>query len=551
MTSAPPSTLQEMVLGLDHESRGMTFGGAENLPVTFAELAVRAREVAGGFLGAGAKPGERVILVLPDEREFVEAFLGAVVAGLVPVPLFPPFMLAQLDSYLSHTERIVGQCESKLIVTIPEIAQVLDGAMTERRCISMAELQLDQDVALPRVKPDDMAFIQYTSGSTSDPKGVVNTHRCLLDNVADFADHMRLDPERDWGVTWLPLYHDMGLIGGVMLPALRQGSVWFMPPLQFARHPTSWFDLIHEVRATTTFAPNFGYGLVTRRATDEQLEGWDLSCLRIAGCAAEPIRPDVLRAFERRFAPAGFSEKALLPCYGLAEATLGVTLSEIDAPWGTHRLDAERLRTDGVVGEPEDGEVLEVVSCGRPLPSYRVRIVDEAGRPVGENREGEIEIQTPCLTSGYYRDPDATAEAIRDGWLATGDLGFQRDGELYVTGRSKDVLIVNGRNVHPQDVEWCAAEVDGVRPGNVVACPQPTEEGEEVLIVLEASVQDGHEEVRRRVAAYVRSQCRVPVAAVVVLEKGTLPKTTSGKLRRRATREAYERGDLAVAMPAA
>jgi fatty-acyl-CoA synthase len=550
MDPAKAATLQEVLASLDVEHEGMTFTSKPESPfMSYVQLSQRAAASGGALADAGLAPGDRVLLVLPDERDFLESFFGAIWTGAIPVPLFPPFMLAQLATYVEHIRRIAKQCEASALVTIAEVAELLNDTDGIPRCVTWSQPEPDHPLPPPySADPDDIAFIQYTSGSTSKPKGVVSTHRCLLDNVLAFARHMRLHPDRDRGVSWLPLYHDMGLIGGAMLPLLLQGSISYMTPLEFARHPTTWFDLLHETHGTITFAPNFAYSLISRRAGEEQLETWDLSRLRIAGCAAEPIRPEVLREFERRFAAAGLSPTALLPCYGLAEATLAVTMSEISGRWRSLAV-SEREFTRSGIAKPvasEDKDALELVSCGRPLPSYRVRIGGADGDPAAPGCQGEIEVRTPALTTGYFESPEATRAALRDGWLRTGDLGLLHEGELFVTGRSTDMLIVNGRNVHPQDVEWRAAEIEGVRAGSVVACGSSGQLGEEVVLVLERAGAVAIPDLTRRVAAHVATECRVPVADVIVVARGSIPKTTSGKLKRNDTRAKYERGELTV-----
>lgn len=536
-------TVQEVVRGLDNDERGMTFD-SRSAPrfVPFTNLGQEIRRTGAAFSGAGIMPGDRVILILPDEQQFILAFFGALWTGVVPVPLFPPFLLAQIDTYVEHVRRVVQQCNATSILTIPEIADLLHASDPSLSTLGFDDLPAQDEIDPPSVTGRSLAFIQYTSGSTATPKGVAVTHRALLMNTLAFVRHMQIDPEYDRGVTWLPLYHDMGLIGGTLMPLLLQASVWYMPPLEFARQPLAWCELIHEVRGTIQFAPNFAYSFLTRRATEEDLERLDLSCWRIAGCGAEPIRPEVMRAFERRFAPTGLRPTALLPCYGLAEATLAVALSDHDRPWRCLHLDAERLRRSGIVVQCDANaaSAAELVSCGRAIPDHEVRIVDKSGGPLTEGHDGEVEVRGPCVMTHYYDNLKATEQVLRDGWLRTRDRGFIYEGELYVTGRTADLIIVNGRNVHPQDIEWCVAAIDGVRQGNVVVFGNETAESEDVVVVLECSQDTDIEALTRLVKTTVRAQCGLAVADVLVLEKGTLPKTTSGKLRRRATREGYE-----------
>lgn len=543
-------TVQDLIAGLSSVSDGMTFT-ARSAPsfVSHAELGEAIRARGAGFSTYECNSGDRVVLILPGEREFIEAFFGAVWTGLVPVPLFPPFLLAQIDTYLEHVRRVVSRCGASLVVTIPQVGEMLASAGVEVPCIAFDDLVKGELRSRPVAKPGDIAFIQFTSGSTAVPRGVVVTHERLLANAAAFASHMGLDNSTDRGVTWLPLYHDMGLIGGAVMPLLKEGSVWYMQPLEFARDPASWCQLIHDVRGTIQFAPNFAYSLLASRVTDKQLESWDLSCWRLAGCAAEPIRADVLRTFQERFGRAKFDPTALLPCYGLAEATLAVTLGDPQRQWRSLHVDAETLRESGVVELTSDAErAIEVVSCGRAIPGHRVKIVrDDTVGECSEDVEGEIEVKGSCVMTSYFNDEEATGAALRDGWLRTGDRGFLHDQELFITGRSKDVLIINGRNVHPQDIEWCVGDLPGVRRGNVIACARDGMHGEEVVVVLELSDANVLAETKRTVAAEVRARFGLAVADVVAVQSGTLPKTTSGKLQRQAARKAYVDERLVVA----
>lgn len=542
-------TVQDLIAGLSSVDDGMTFTARSNPSfVSHAELGAAIRARGAGFGAYECSAADRVVLILPGEREFIEGFFGAVWAGLVPVPLFPPFLLAQMDTYIEHIKRVISRCGASLIVTIPQVGELLAGAGVGVPCIALTDLVEGELRSRSVAQPGDIAFIQFTSGSTAVPRGVVVTHERLLTNAAAFADHMGLDNARDRGVTWLPLYHDMGLIGGAVMPLLKEGSVWYMQPLEFARDPASWCQLIHDVRGTIQFAPNFAYSLLASRVTDEQLDSWDLSCWRLAGCAAEPIRADVLRTFQERFGRAKFDPAALLPCYGLAEATLAVTLGDPEEQWRSLRVDAETLRENGVVEQASDPEcAMEVVSCGRAIPGHRVRIVrGEAAGECGEDVEGEIEVKGSCVMKSYFNDEEATGATLRNEWLRTGDCGFLHDHELFVTGRSKDVLILNGRNVHPQDIEWCVGDLPCVRRGNVIACARDGVHGEEMVIVLELSDLSELAETKRMVTAEVWERFGLAVADVVMVQNGTLPKTTSGKLQRQAARKAYVDGSLSV-----
>jgi fatty-acyl-CoA synthase len=542
------TTLAEVVDGLEGDERGYAFLGPDGeRRLTFSELRDEARAAARALLAAGLSPGERVLAVLPDQHDFVRLFLGAQLAGVVPVPAYPPFMLAQLDAYLASLGRVAQAAGASALVAPPELHELLGRARPGLRLLDPAELAGDPaGPALPRVRPEDVSFLQFTSGSTAEPKGVVVTHRSLLANARTIDAHLRLDGTRDRAVSWLPLYHDMGLIGFVVVPLLDRVPAWYVPPLDFARRPQVWCETIDRVGGTIAFAPNFAYALVARRARDEELARWDLSSWRVAGCGAEPIQPAALRLFCERLAPAGFDPRALLPCYGLAEATLAVTLTPLRRGLRTARVAADGLRRDGVATAACDGEpALELASCGPVVAGHELRVAGRDSRSLPDGREGELWVRGPSVTAGYFADPERTAEGFRDGWLRTGDLGFVAGGELYVTGRRKDLIVVRGRNYHPQDLEWCAGEVRGARRGNAVAFACPGRGGEEaVALVVErrpgADPAALAEAVRERIA----EQLGLRLHETVVVERETLPKTSSGKLRRAETRARYLAGLL-------
>lgn len=544
-----PRTLVEAVATLDRDDHGLTFvEDGEDRHVSYASLGEQSADLAGKLAGLGLRKGDRAVMVVASQYEFIRLFLGAVRAGIVPVPLYPPFILTQLDAYVAGLDRVIRITGAKALITSPVIVPMLtDKLDSDIRMLTFDDVAgSEETAAVPAVGPDDLAFIQFTSGSTSSPKGVMVPHGTLIENATAIGRHLGIAPERDRGVSWLPLYHDFGLIGFTITPMLEQTSIWYLAPLDFARDPTSWPELIHRVRGTAGSAPNFGYELLARRVKDEQIERWDLSTWRIAACGAEPIRPATLRAFADKFAPAGFSPRAFLPCYGLAEATLAISLWPVEEEPHTISVDAEALR-DRAAAEPvEDGRpAVELMSCGPVIPDHEVAILDADGRPLPDRHEGEIAFRGPSVTRGYFADPDATARSFRgDGWLLTGDLGFVEDGEIYPTGRKKDLLIVSGRNYHPQDVEWCAGEVDGVRRGCVIAFGIDGERGEAAVVAAELRPEADPEEVRRGIAMRVRGQLGLVLKDVVVVPRGELAKTSSGKLRRAETRARYEEGSL-------
>jgi fatty-acyl-CoA synthase len=546
--SAEGSTLREVIERLDDDRGGLTFvSGGERTEISFAELHSRSDEISARLLGAAVAPGDRVILAIPDQAEFVQLFLGVNNAGLVPVPVYPPFILGELESYFENLRRLIRVTGSELLICGPELLDLLQPLAANIRLTTLVDIEPDTPRPAPPIREDDVAFLQFTSGSTAAPKGVVVTQRSLMANVSAITAH--LDDghaERDHGVSWLPMYHDMGLIGQLMVALCRQVPATYLAPLDFVRRPTAWCELMSEVRGTVSFGPNFAFSLVARRATEAEIESWDLSGWRVAGCGAEPIHADSLRLFAERLAPAGFSPAAFMPCYGLAEATLAVSMVPRERGFGGQQVASEPLRQRHEVVAAAEGEPAhEVVACGPPLPGHELAIAGPDGRLLAERQEGEILVRGPSVAAGYFGDPERTAEVFGGDWLRTGDLGFLDAGELYVTGRGKDLIIYNGRNYHPQDIEWCASEVSGVRRGNVIAFAVDAEDGaERIAIVAErrrgADVAAIEAEVRRR----VRTGLGLPVQRVGVLEPGQLPKTSSGKLRRAETRNRDACGGL-------
>lgn len=547
--SAEGSTIREVIERLDDGRAGLSFlSGDDRQTISFADLHSRSDEISAKLLAAGLAAGDRVILAIPDQAEFVQLFLGVSNAGLVPVPVYPPFILGELGAYCDSMRRLIRITGSRLLICGPEVLGLLQPLADDAQLSTLEGIEpVGRPCALPRMREDDVAFLQFTSGSTAAPKGVMVTQRSLMANVSAITAH--LDDghsERDRGVSWLPMYHDMGLIGQLMVSLCRQVPAWYLSPLDFVRRPTVWCELMSEVGGTVSFGPNFAYSLVARRATDEEIERWDLSRWRVAGCGAEPIDAGSLRLFAARLAPAGFSARAFMPCYGLAEATLAVSMVPRGRGLGTREVASEALRERHLAAEPAATDPAhEIAACGPPLPDHEVKIAGQKGEALPECHEGEILVRGPSVTVGYFGDPEATAESFRDGWLRTGDLGFLDGGELYVTGRDKDLIIHNGRNYHPQDIEWCASEVEGVRRGNVVAFAVASGDGQERIVVVaerragaEVARIDG--EIRHR----VRSHLGLRVHRVSIVEAGHLPKTSSGKLRRAETRARDASGAL-------
>ncbi len=543
------------------------FAGAGDAPVPFfsyAEIERKSVQVAAALQELGLRKGDRVALILPTNDDFIFAFLGAIRAGIIPVPIYPPLGLGQLQTYLENTRHIVARAGCKVLLTSQKVKLLLgsvqSGTPGLQQVVAIEQLRnatgtlREVNVAL-----NDVAFLQFTSGSTSRPKGVTLTHEALATNIEAIMGAGIGATTEDVGISWLPLYHDMGLIGLVLAPLFSNISVVNMSPLLFLKRPATWFHAFTKYRGTIAYAPNFAFALCVKRIKPADLEGVDLSTWRVAGCGAEPIRAEALEGFAAAFERVGFRKEALLPSYGMAESSLAISFTEYGEGLKTLTVNAPRLWTDGIA-EPigDDSEdAMRLVSCGKPFPNHTFNIFASddltSASPLAENHVGEIRLKGPSLMTGYWDDEEKTREVFAGEFLRTGDLGFIHERNVYICGRSKEVIIVNGRNYYPQDIEWEASKVPGIRKGNVIAFGARDITGRDPdreRVVVAAEVQgEGQLERTEIIATQVRKIVQEGVALtvddVVLLKAGTLPKTSSGKLQRAKTRELYERGELA------
>ncbi len=501
--------------------------------LTWSEVRARARRVAASLADRGVEPGDRVAIVLRTEPGFLDAFFGALLAGAVPVPLYPPVRLGRMDEYVLATARMVQVSGARVLVAGGTVRRLL-GEVAERArpalgCLEVEALLQGRSELAREVLPGDLALVQFSSGSTVDPKPVALTHANVVAQTASVLQMLGATPA-DGLVSWLPLYHDMGLIGGLLGAASCPGPAVLIPPEHFLARPALWLRALGRHRGTIAAAPSFAYAYAAERVRDVDLAGIDLGGWRVALNGAEPISAAAQRRFAARFAPFGFRPEALLPVYGLSEAALAVTFTPPGQPWRSLALDPVALAARGAV---EEGS-REVVSVGVPIPGVEVEVRGASGEPLPERRLGGIFVRGPSIMQGYLGQPRATAEALRGGWLDTGDLGFHAGGELYVHGRSKDVLVLRGANHAPDELEAPLDGVPGIRAGCAVALPfDPSGEGERLLVLAErdgggapdAAVTEAAREAILR-ATGVRAH------AVELLAPGTLPRTSSGKMRR-------------------
>jgi acyl-CoA synthetase (AMP-forming)/AMP-acid ligase II len=538
-----------MLSAAAHHPSGVTFLGLreEELRLSWAEVESRARRAAGALVARGVGAGDRVAIVLRTEPAFLDAFFGALHAGAVPVPLYPPVRLGRMDEYVEATARMLRVSGARVLVTSGSVARVIGRAVAaagpglDLGVLDASGLPEGRETSVPRAG-GDLALVQFSSGSTVDPKPVALSHGSLAAQVSSLVVLVAPTAE-DVLVSWLPLYHDMGLIGCLLGAASYPGPLVLIPPEHFLARPALWLRAIARHRGTISAAPHFAYAYAADRVRDADLAGLSLASWRIALDGAEPVTTGALHRFAARFAPFGLDPGALMPVYGLSEAALAVTFSPAGRAPLAERVDPASLRS-GLVTPGER----EVVSVGAPIPGVEVEVRGEDGGALPERRLGRIHVRGPSLMQGYMGDPAATSRALRDGWLDTGDLGFHARGELFVHGRAKDVVIVRGANHAPEEFEACLAAVEGLRPGCAVAVGFLPDggDGEELLLLVERirAWRGDPAAIAEAAREAVSSRTGVRPHTVRVLEPGTLPRTSSGKMRRREALRRFQAGTL-------
>ncbi|MCL4745443.1 MAG: AMP-binding protein, partial [Burkholderiaceae bacterium] len=531
-------------------------GDTQEQRITYRELAESARRVARGLQRRGLEKGQSVAIMLPTGCEYFHVYFGILLAGGVPVPIYPPARAAQLEEHVRRHARILANAEAVILVTIARaklVARVLQAHVPTLRDVVEAD-QLSHGEGAPYavpVEPGDVAFIQYTSGSTGDPKGVVLTHANLLANIRAMGKALRVDRD-DVFVSWLPLYHDMGLIGGWLSTMYYGMTLVVMSPLAFLARPSRWLHAISTYRGTLSAAPNFAYELCASRVHDDELEGLDLGSWRLALNGAEPVLPETIDRFVARYSGRGLRPEAMMPVYGLAECSVGLAfpppgrgprIDVVDRDLFSRQRRAQPARHD-------DAHPLRFVCCGSAIPGHALRVVDERGVDQPERVEGRVLFRGPSATAGYRGNPQASAQLIRDGWLDTGDHGYLAEGELYLTGRAKDIVIRAGRNVYPHEVEEAVGELAGVRKGCVAVfgSTDPKSGTERLVVLAETRETDAgaRERIRAAISTTALDTLGEPLDLVVLAAPHTVLKTSSGKVRRAACRELFETGRLAT-----
>lgn len=519
-------------------------------PVTYGALAADAAAVAAGLQAMGVAPRETVAIMLPTCPEYFGTYLGILMAGAIPVPIYPPGRPSQIEEHVLRHGALLDNARAVALVTVPEARVV--ARLLQARVPGLRALVTPQQLAARGTVPapvaaagEDIAFIQYTSGSTGSPKGVVLSHANLLANIRAMAQAIGASP-RDVFVSWLPLYHDMGLIGA-WLGSLYVGMpLVVMSPLAFLARPLRWLQALQRWGGTLSAGPNFAYELCLRRIDDAALAGLDLRSVRVLFNGAEAVSAATVRRFSERFAACGLRAEAMTPVYGLAEASVGLLFPPLGRVAPVDAVQREAFSREGraLPAAADDPNALRFVACGTPLAGHAVRIVDVAGRELGERLEGRLEFRGPSATRGYFRDPQKTAQLFHDGWLDTGDRAYAAAGDIYITGRVKDIVIRGGRNLYPEEIEDAVGRVEGIRRGCVAVfgSPDPTTGTERLVVLAEARGAVAVPRLRDAVVRAVIDTIGEPPDEVVLAPPHTVLKTSSGKIRRSACRTLYERG---------
>jgi fatty-acyl-CoA synthase len=518
---------------------------------SYRELREDAITTARRLIGEGVKPDDRIALIAETGPDFAALFCGAILAGAWPVPLPLPTSFGGKDNYIDQLCVQLDSSDPVMLLYPQELSDMCGAAAQRNGCRGVTyeafNALVPADVTLPELQPDNICYLQYSSGSTRFPHGVAVTHEALLNNLAGHAHGMEFR-EGDRAISWLPWYHDMGLVGCFLSPIASQISVDYLKTEDFARRPLAWLDMISRNKGTSlSYSPTFGYDICARRISSQSnvAERFDLSRWRLAGNGADMIRPDVMQSFVNAFAPAGFKASAFMPSYGLAEATLAVTLMPPGEGIRVELVEEERLS-----GQPRDlsrpARYRAIVNCGKPVRDMAVEIRGENGSIKADHQIGKVWCKGPSVMHSYFRDPEATAECLVDGWLDTGDMGYTTDGYLFIVGRAKDMIIINGKNHWPQDIEWAVEQLPGFNHGDIAAFAIETETGEELPAVLvHCRVSDPverrrlHDEIRDKVRSITGMNCLVEL-----VPPRTLPRTSSGKLSRAKAKKLYLAGEI-------
>jgi len=524
---------------------------------TYGELRKAALAVAQGLIAQDIVPGDRIAMMLPTSTDFFASFFGILYAGAVPVPIYPPARMAQLEEHMRRQIVILNNAGARMLITVNEgrkLAVLLRSQVETLKSVETVETLSDNtsNFPLPPLNdPEAMGLMQYTSGSTGDPKGVMLTHHGLVENVRAMGHAMDASSQ-DVFVSWLPLYHDMGLIGAWLGCCYFGARLYVMSPIAFLVRPATWLWTMHKYRATFSGGPNFAYELCASRIPDEDLEGLDLSALRFMVNGAEPISPVTLRKFTERFGKYGMNRGVPSPSYGLAENCVGLCFPPFGRGAQIDRIKRESLAKRGYAepADANDADAFEVVACGHPIEKNEVRIIDTAGRELGERYEGMLEFRGPSIAKGYFRNEAKTKELYNNGWVRSGDRAYIANGDIHITGRVKDIIIRAGRNTYPHEIEEQISAIPGIRKGGVAAFGSPDPKtGTERLIVM-AETKESNPDARAKLIAAAHEVVTAIAGSaaddIVLVPPRGVPKTSSGKVRRSSAKELYETGKTDV-----
>lgn len=561
-----PADFETLTEALDYAAQGDTGSnfytgrGVNYASIPYSELRPQALELAHKLLGLGLQRGDRVALVAETNPDFVRFFYACQYAGLIPVALPASVKVGAHSAYVAQLQRLLEASDAAIGVAsegyLPFLKEASEGL--NMRMVDAPEafhaLPVSEQT-LPQISPDDISYIQYTSGSTRFPRGVIIKHRTAMANLQGIIKHGLQMNAQDRMMSWLPFYHDMGLVGFVLVPMAAQVSIDYLDTREFAMRPRQWLNLMTKTKATISFAPSFGYDLCARRVRENDLASYDLSNWRVAGIGAEMIRPQTLEHFADMLSVCGFDRRAFLACYGMAECTLGVSFSPLNTGFTTHHIDSDHLADNhrAVLMDETDtrGRGRHFVNCGLPLPDFEVQVRDDDDNVLEDWHSGVIYLRGPSVMSGYYNLPEESSHALcGDGWLNTGDIGYLVNGVLTITGRKKDLIIIHGRNIWPQDLEHLAENQPEIRSGDAVSFSVPDHEGEELCVLLvqcrETDTVKRHNLVRR-LTALMRMEMSLD-CYVELVPIHSLPRTSSGKLSRAKARldfiASHEPGDL-------
>lgn len=522
--------------------------------ISYEKLLISAQAVAAGLQQLSLSPGQTVAIMLPTSGNYLFSFFGILLAGGIPVPIYPPFRPSQFEDHMRRQAGILTNSQAVILITVPEAkiaARLLKGQVRSlHSVVTPQELTVSRDqLSPPILRAQDIAFLQYTSGSTGNPKGVILTHAQLLANIRIMGEAVQAK-STDMFVSWLPLYHDMGLIGAWFGSLYHACPLVLMSPLSFLTNPSRWLWMIHKYRGTLSAAPNFAYGLCLNKLQNKDIKSLDLSSWRFAFNGAEPVSPQTIRQFSTRFSAYGFRPEAMSPVYGLAEVGVGLAFPPLDRGPIIDCVQAETFTTLGKANPASENEInsLEFVACGQPLPSYEIRIVDSTSRELPEREVGQLQFKGPSATTGYFRNSESTRDLFDGDWLNSGDLAYIASGDIFLTSRTKDIIIRGGHNIYPYQTEEAIGNIPGIRKGCVaiIGSTDPASGTERIIVMAETRETDeaAIEALKQNINSISAELLTMPPDEIILGPPHTVLKTSSGKIRRATMRELYDKGEI-------